>query len=693
MKKFTYVLLTMVCALFTAMSADAQTKSWKYVTAGDATTYAIKNDGTLWSWGWNESGQMGINDVANQKISTPTQVGEDNDWKSVFAGQAYAFFIKEDGTLWAVGDNSYGCSGVGDGAAKHSVPTQVGTDTGWEQVACSHFFGHSVLAIKTDGTLWAWGDNNSGTLGTGNTQSKTTPTQVGTDTDWKHVVVGDNATIAIKQNGTLWGWGFGSIGQLFDNGFVKSPVQLGTDTDWTQVFTAGNTVYGIKTDGTLWVWGDLSDNKSGLVDNELEYSSTPKQITAITGKVQFISGCGYNRVIGVGEDGVATKLYSWGSNADGALGNGTGVDANMVGSIEYTSTPGEVSLEEGINVKQISSGIQYSVVLSEDGTIYGWGKNRGGQLGNLCETERMTFEAKPIVCTVMTLDEEGAYAFGPDDIPANLSTAKKLVLLGTWNTSKLGKLAQAIGNTSGFPPAGNATIEEIDMSRASIESGTTSYAQIGFSSKGVFFGLKALTKFTMPAAAEAANFSGLREMFWNCAKLEAIDVTGCENVTNMESAFYGCAALKTIDLSNCDKITNSLSMLDNCTSLETVKLPAHFVPGKYTFAYCESLKTIDWSLLTGETVPTFAEYLFDYVDNLSAITLIVPDAMVDAFKAHANWSKLNIVGASTTSIDKVNTGEVKTNSIYNLNGQFMGNDKGALKHGIYIINGKKVLVK
>lgn len=692
MKSFTHFITVVVCGLLCCISADAQTKSWKFVTTGDATTYAIKNDGTLWAWGWNESGQMGIGG-GDQKISTPTQIGTDADWKYAAGGQAYAFFIKNDGTLWHVGDNSSGCSGVGDAAASHKELTQVGTDTGWEQVACSRFFGHSVLAIKADGTLWAWGDNNSGTLGTGNTTSSTTPVQVGTDSDWKQVVTGNDATLALKKDGTLWGWGFDSYGQLLGNSFVKSPMQLGTDTDWEQIFTAEYTVYGVKADGTLWVWGDLSGNRSGLESTESSSTSTPIQVTAVTGKVQFISGCGYNRVVGVGENGVATKLYAWGSNADGALGNGTGVAVDQTDNITYTSTPVEVSLEDGIKVTQLASGTRYSVVLADDGTIYGWGTNRGGQLGNLCSEDQMLFEAEPIVCTVEAEAEEGTYTFGPDEIPTSLASAKKLVLTGTWNTTSLGKLSSAIGNASGWPPAGNSTIEEIDMSGAQIEEGTSTYVAVGLSSKGVFYGLKALKKFTMPAAEEAAHFTSLNEMFWNCSALEAIDLTGCVNVTRMNSTFYRCTALTSVDLSKCEKVTTCESLFGHNTSLTTVKMPSTITVSKYMFAYCTALKDIDWSTYAGTEAPAFPEYLFQEVEDLGAITLTVPADMVDVFKADADWSKLNIVAAASSGIGIITSDSVKTKTIFNLNGQYMGTDKTLLPAGIYIINGKKVLVK
>lgn len=693
MKDFTKILLTAVCGIMCIFSAGAQTKSWKFVTTGDATTYAINNDGTLWAWGWNESGQLGIGG-GNEKVSTPMQIGTENNWKSASAGQAYAFFIKEDGTLWHVGDNSDGCSGVGDGAANHKEPVQVGTDTDWQQVACTRFFGHAVLAIKTDGTLWAWGQGSLGSLGLGNYNSQATPVQVGNDNDWQQVSVGSQVTLAVKKDGTLWGWGFNDRNQLMTaETLVKTPLQLGTDTDWRQVFAVYNTMYGVKTDGTLWVWGDNDGNKAGINDPDLTTIDTPTQITAITGKVQFISGCDNNRVVGVGDNGVATKLYAWGSNADGGLGNGTGVAADQPDNISIEYAPVEVALEEDIRVTQLASGISYSVVLADDGTIYGWGKNRGGQLGNLCSEDKMTFCPEPITCTVESVSDEKTYTFGPDEIPANLSDAKKLVLTGTWGTSDFGKLSVAIGNNTGFPPVGNSTIEEIDMSRAMIAEGASTYVPVGFNTRGTFYGLNALKTFRMPEAEEAARLTNINEMFWNCPALEEIDLTGCVNVTKMNSTFYGCAALTSADLSKCENITTSESLFDHCTSLTEVKLPATITLSKYAFAYCSSLKTIDWSLYTGTEAPDFAENLFQNLTDLKAITLIVPEAAVDVFKAHADWSALNIVAASTTGIGNIVSDKAHTGEIFTVGGKYAGKDRNALRSGIYIINGRKVIVK
>ena len=158
-------------------------------------------------------------------------MGTDNNWKSAVAGQSYAFFIKEDGTLWAAGDNTKGVQGVGDGMG-HKIPTQIGTDNNWKSVSVSRFFGHTAIGLKTDGTLWAWGEGETGALGLGNYANQTVPKQIGTDKDWASVTIGDHSTLALKTDGTLWGWGWNNNGTLCNlPSHVKTPTQIGTDHD------------------------------------------------------------------------------------------------------------------------------------------------------------------------------------------------------------------------------------------------------------------------------------------------------------------------------------------------------------------------------------------------------------------------------------------------------------------------------
>ncbi len=204
MKKFTQTLLA-VGLLALPATVGAQEHVWKYVETGDASSYAIRDDGTLWSCGWNEKGQLGVPSVS-ERTAEWQMVGEDNDWKKVAGGKAYTFFIKNDGSLWAVGTSESGVQGTGDGV-DHKELVRVGEDNDWADITVSRFWGYSAIGLKTDGTIWGWGANSSSQLGLPGTASYTTPTQIGTDNDWKIVSMGADHTVALKNDGTLWGVG------------------------------------------------------------------------------------------------------------------------------------------------------------------------------------------------------------------------------------------------------------------------------------------------------------------------------------------------------------------------------------------------------------------------------------------------------------------------------------------------------
>ena len=170
------------------------------------------------------------------------------------------FVIKSDHTLWAWGSNLFGCLGDGTGQDKN-VPTQIGSDTNWALISSS---GTHTVAIKTDGTLWTWGDNQYGQLGDGTsgylsnglTNRKLVPEQIGTDIDWTDVTAGGECTLAIKKDGSLWAWGADINGQLGDGNYGDQydknvPTRVGTGNDWVHI-AAYYCVLAIKKDGTLW---------------------------------------------------------------------------------------------------------------------------------------------------------------------------------------------------------------------------------------------------------------------------------------------------------------------------------------------------------------------------------------------------------------------------------------------------------
>lgn len=359
---------------------------WKNVSAGDATTYAIRDDGTLWTCGWNEKGQLGVPEVS-ERTATFNCVGTDKDWKTVAGGKAYAFLIKDDGSLWAVGTSESGVQGTGDGI-DHKEVVRVGTDNDWQYAAACRFWGYTGFAIKTDGTLWGWGNNTSYQLGLGNTQGQVTPVQIGTDNDWVMVSAGEAHVIALKKDGSLWGWGNNVNGSLgLDNSESsrhKYPERIGTDNDWVYISAISQRSYAVKSDGTLWATGDNFNNILGLNQSDENFESVInewRQITAISEKVISVSGCEVTTTVAVGENGVISKIYAWGSNADGGLGDGKG---KVFGGddIPFETSPVVPLLPEGLQYTTLTSGQSYSIVITADGNMYGWGRNKGGQLGD-----------------------------------------------------------------------------------------------------------------------------------------------------------------------------------------------------------------------------------------------------------------------------------------------------------------------
>lgn len=636
-----------------AYAAETEAPVWKAVSASDNTTYAIKADGTLWGWGSNEEGEISAL-CADKQSSVPVQMSTDTDWKAVYGARGCGFFLKENGTLWTIGSNEKGMSGVGDGLTKHTTLTQVGTDTDWECVYTSITWCYTVLAKKTNGTLWAWGAGETFALGTGKAENSAIPIQVGTDNDWKEASIGNDHVLALKNDGSLWGWGFASYGQLLNDATsVKVPTRLGTDT-WATVKAIDNASYGIKADGTLWAWGDNQRNLLGLnldmgeLENEddgtLANVKVPTQITAITGKVTQLSGCEKARVALV-----EGKIYTWGDNSNGALGNGKG-EALEAGSGQYQYKPTEITLPEGVVPVAISCGQRFTTLIDNAGTLYGWGTNRWGQLGNYVDETGMTFEPSPIQLGVPAPPKPGEYTFDAENIPSSLADAVSIKLTGEWNTSAFQKLCSAIGANIGFPPVGNNKLESVDMSEATFAENTSFYVPAGMQSAGVLKMCKALKIVKFPANETAANLTSLKEAFMNCAALEICDVSGLTGVTDITDAFYN-TAITSVNLSAWTNVTKSVDAFGMCSKLQSVVLPANFTVGKFLFDRCSALRLIDWSLYEGDTAPVIAAdaNVFEGLtaEEQALITMMVPEAAFESFKADATWANVNLQAVSS----------------------------------------------
>lgn len=268
--------------------------NWKEVEpsngTGSRTCIAIKKDGTLWIWGVNTNGALGVNDTANK--SSPVQIGSLTSWKQASTGGSFSAAVKTDGTLWTWGNGAAGSLGLNLYGIFRSSPVQVGALTNWSQVSAGG--GSDCAAIKTDGTLWSWGANDSGVLGLNTRQTNSgypdyfvynrvsSPTQVGSLTDWAFVSLKTNSCLAVKTDGTLWTWGKNDQGQLGlgNTAFRSSPVQVGALTTWDKGSIGEVNAAAIKTSGTIWLWG--SGFQGQLGQNNTVDQSSPVQVGALS---------------------------------------------------------------------------------------------------------------------------------------------------------------------------------------------------------------------------------------------------------------------------------------------------------------------------------------------------------------------------------------------------------------------------
>jgi alpha-tubulin suppressor-like RCC1 family protein len=298
--------------------------TWKQVSHSGSRAAAVKTDGTLWVWGQDGSQQLGTDSANTSQTSPITTVGGGTTWAQVACGRNQIAAIKTDGTLWTWGYNGYGNLGNGSAVAGYFIsPTQTSAGgTTWAQTASG---SNHTLAVKTDGTLWAWGQNQNGQLGTNDTNNTPYPAPVaGGGTTWSSVACGYSNTAAIKTDGTLWTCGYGDYGtggRGSTNPVSSFQTVAGGGTTWKQVACGRVSMGAVKTDGTLWMWG--YDGYGNLGDNSTTSKTSPVSVVGGGNTwVQVACGSGPSHAfsLGVKTDGT---LWAWGCGYAGNLGNGS----------------------------------------------------------------------------------------------------------------------------------------------------------------------------------------------------------------------------------------------------------------------------------------------------------------------------------------------------------------------------------
>jgi alpha-tubulin suppressor-like RCC1 family protein/subtilisin family serine protease len=282
---------------------------------------ALKGDGTVWAWGANFKGQLGDGSVLMR--TTPVRVGALTEARAVSAGRFFSLVLKTDGTVWGMGDNESGQLGTGTGnGVPNTAPVQAVNLTGVTAISAGD--AHA-LAVRSDGTVWAWGSNLEGQLGDGTTTGRATPAQVSGLSGIIAVAAGERHSLALKNDGTVWAWGLNSEGQLGDGTQTRrlSPVQVvnsggGALNGVKHIAAGARHSMALKDDSSVWTWGYNGFLQLGEGVLPPSNRSTPVRVVNLSGAVAIAAGLYHNAALLA--DGT---VRTWGRNAFGALGDGT----------------------------------------------------------------------------------------------------------------------------------------------------------------------------------------------------------------------------------------------------------------------------------------------------------------------------------------------------------------------------------
>jgi len=361
------------------------------VSAGQNFTLALDSFGNIWAWGANANGQLGLGNTTARNIPVQMPMPTDVDyWVSISAGAMHSLALDNDGNLWGWGHGGNGRLATGSTAAINGAPSRVldvagGPTLGgpilWDSVYAG---GSHTMAIDTDGSLWAWGNNQQGRLGIGSAAlSSNVPVRVpdvaggptlGGPILWDSVYAGGNHTAAIGSDGNLWAWGMNNGGQLGLGDAVNRdvPYQVTnpvTVDAWVSVALGNAHTLALDNDGNLWAWGLGGGGRLGLGPASPGNQNVPHPVIVPAAVDYWTSiAAGETYSLALDNDG---NLWGWGVNNDGQLGTGSTGAANNI--------PLAADVD-GIEWTAITAGTGHSIAIDVDGHPWAWGNNATGQL-------------------------------------------------------------------------------------------------------------------------------------------------------------------------------------------------------------------------------------------------------------------------------------------------------------------------
>jgi alpha-tubulin suppressor-like RCC1 family protein len=334
------------------------------IDAGDNHSLARMSDGTVWAWGTNDHGELGNgSNAANSSV--PVRVSNFSAAVAIAAGGEHNLALRADGTVWAWGYNGYGQLGTGSTGGYSAVPVQVSNLTGVVSVAAGYGFS---FARRSDGTVWAWGRNESGQLGNGTNADSNVPVMVSNLTGVVDIASAVHHSLALRSDGTVWAWGgniYGELGSGTDNA-SHVPVAVLNLTGAVAIAAGGLHSLALKSDGTVWAWGAGN-------------GSVPAAVNDLNGAAAIAAGGLHSLALKGG------TVVAWGINDWGQLGNGVSAHSNV--PVVVSSLSGVVTVAASAAYEE--AGAKYSLALKSDGTVWEWGDGTNSNVpvrkGNLTD--------------------------------------------------------------------------------------------------------------------------------------------------------------------------------------------------------------------------------------------------------------------------------------------------------------------